>query len=155
MAAHAYSEIFLHFTWHTAENQPMLTGNVEAWVHDYLKNCCRQTSGVYFDDVGGTSDHIHLVARIEPQILISDFVQKLKGASSHDANEHFQSKVLQWQRGYGVVSFGRRNLPWVKEYVQNQRMHHTEETTVERLEAVAEMDDVVREESAEYGACPI
>lgn len=29
-------------------------------------------------------------------------------------------KALEWQRGYGVVSFGKRNLEWVLDYVRRQ-----------------------------------
>lgn len=31
--------------------------------------------------------------------------------------------TLAWQTGYGVVSFGKRNLPWVVDYIRNQREH--------------------------------
>ncbi|HYF48711.1 MAG TPA: IS200/IS605 family transposase [Planctomycetota bacterium] len=154
MSLHIFSEIYLHFTWHTHENRSFLTGNVERWVHDYLKNRCRTTRGVFFHDTGGTDDHIHLSLRIEPQVTISELVQELKGASSHDANEHFNRKVLAWQRGYGVVSFGRRNPPWVAEYIRRQRLHHANGTTQERLERINAIEGVAREESADYG-CPI
>jgi hypothetical protein len=35
-----------------------------------------------------------------------------------------KQKVLQWQTGYGVVSFGTGDLPWVVAYIQNQKQHH-------------------------------
>jgi hypothetical protein len=53
-------------------------------------------------------------------------------------------KVLEWQTGYGVVSFGTKDLPWVQAYVRNQREHHAKGTTAERLERVT-----AREETAE------
>jgi hypothetical protein len=49
---------------------------------------------------------------------------------------------LQWQVGYGVVSFGTRDLPWVVEYIQNQREHHARSSTHERLECVTEMENM-------------
>ena len=33
-------------------------------------------------------------------------------------------KVLEWQRGYGVVSFGKKHLDWVQNYIANQKEHH-------------------------------
>jgi REP element-mobilizing transposase RayT len=64
----------------------------------------------------------------------------LKGASSHEINQKFGDggKVLEWQSGYGVVSFGTGNLPWVKEYVRNQREHHARGNPVERMERITE-----------------
>ena len=47
---------------------------------------------------------------IEPPVTISEMVKELKGGSSHDANSQLQQKLLYWQRGYGVVSFGKSNL---------------------------------------------
>jgi hypothetical protein len=43
-------------------------------------------------------------------------------------------KILDWQSGYGVVSFGTRDLEWVVNYIRNQKEHHKRATTVERLE---------------------
>jgi hypothetical protein len=70
--------------------------------------------------------------------LISDFVGKLKGGTSHDVNQTLghRQKELQWQTGYGVVSFGTRDLKWVIEYVRDQREHHERGTIAERLEQI-------------------
>jgi len=43
-------------------------------------------------------------------------------------------KVLEWQDGLGVVSFGTKDIPWVATYVRNQRKHHGDGTTQDRLE---------------------
>ena len=53
----------------------------------------------------------------------------MKGASSHEFG-----KALQWQNGYGIVSFGTRDLPWVMAYVTNQKEHHSRGTVFDRLE---------------------
>ena len=89
-------------------------------------------------EVGGTETHVHLAVRVEPYITPSELVQLLKGSSSHDTNEYFKKKLLDWQRGYGVVSFGKKNLPWVIEYIRNQKEHHAKGTVEDRLEAVEE-----------------
>jgi putative transposase len=151
MPSRVFSEIFLHFNWHTQENARVLTGNLERWVHAYITNRCRQTSGVYFHDLGGTNDHIHLSVRIEPHVTISEFIKKLKGSTSHDANEQFKRKILYWQRGYGVVSFGRGRLKWVQSYVRNQRQHHAKGRIYARLEAITADEEMCQEESAPYG----
>jgi hypothetical protein len=51
-----------------------------------------------------------------------------------------RNKTLQWQVGYGVVSFGTRDLPWVRAYIQNQREHHAHGEIHERLERITHMD---------------
>jgi len=138
MAGHVYSEIFLHFNWHTLGDAPMLVPATELFVHNYIRNRCRQTKGVFFHEIGGTETHVHLVIRIEPFVLISDLLGELKGGSSHETNKHAGRKLLDWQRGYGVVSFGKRQLPWVIEYVRNQKQHHAKGTAIPRLEATGD-----------------
>ena len=69
---------------------------------------------------------------IPPTLLISDWVGKLKGASSHYVNHRLLNrKVIDWQAGYGVVSFGTKDLEWVTRYIRNQKEHHRKSTTCE------------------------
>jgi len=56
------------------------------------------------------------------------------------AVEELGAETLGWQRGYGVVSFGKRNLPWVLEYIAHQKEHHAGSKVVDRLER-ADVDD--------------
>ena len=52
-----------------------------------------------------------------------------------------RSKVLQWQKGYGVVSFGTGDLDWVKLYISNQKEHHARGGVHDRLERITYYDD--------------
>ena len=54
MSSHVFHEIYLHFNWHTKDDLPLLTSDLEPLVHDYLRQRCRQTKGVYFHGIGGT-----------------------------------------------------------------------------------------------------
>lgn len=72
---------------------------------------------------------------------ISELVRDLKGGSSHEINQEVGDKLLYWQRGYGVVSFGKNNLPWVLDYLAQQKEHHRVGSVQERLERIT-MDDV-------------
>jgi putative transposase len=141
MGGNFYSEINLHITWHTKESSPLLVPTVEAEVHHYLRGRCINTPGVFIHEVGGTETHVHLCVSVWPTLLISDFIGALKGASSHDANQKFGSKVLQWQTGYGVVSFGTGDLKWVTEYVRNQKERHEHKQTADRLERITHSED--------------
>src|SRR5579871_5287997 len=134
MSRHVFHEIYLHFNWHTKNDQPLLDAHLEPPVHGNLKQRCIHTKGVYFHAVGGTETHIHLAINIEPHVCISDLVGELKGGCSFDMNKLAGSKSLEWQRGFGVVSFGKKQLPWVREYIARQKDHHRRGSTHERLE---------------------
>jgi len=136
MSEHVFHDICLHITWHTKNDQPLLKGDVEQTVHEFLRRRCGQMKGVYVHGIGGTENHVHLALSIEPFVGISDLVGDLKGASSREINKRTRFKALNWQRRYGVVSFGRRNLPFVLEYIAKQRERHAKGAVHARLERV-------------------
>jgi putative transposase len=87
--------------------------------------------------IGGTDDHVHLAVTVPPTLLVSEWIGEMKGASAHYVNRNLANrKVLEWQSGYGVVSFGTKATPWVIRYIENQREQHARRTTHERLERV-------------------
>lgn len=69
---------------------------------------------------------------------MSDWIGKLKGSSSYYINHEVQPKALEWQRGYGILTFGTKDLKWVIDYINNQKEHHKRGTTRERLEKYAD-----------------
>jgi putative transposase len=142
MSRNYYSEINLHIVWHTKNSSPILTPTLEPVAHRVLRQRIVATPGAFVHEIGGTETHVHLAVSIVPTITISDWIGQLKGGSTHDVNEHSgrQYKPLQWQSGYGVVSFGTGDLQWVRSYVRNQREHHQAGTIFDRLERITEVE---------------
>jgi putative transposase len=140
MSRNYYSEINLHLVWHTKNSLPLLTPEVEKLAHRFLKKRIVDTPGAFVHEIGCIETHVHIAVSIPPTLTISGCIGQLKGGSSHDVNQAMglHQKVLEWQGGYGVVSFGTRDLPWVVEYVRNQREHHARGTVHDRLERITE-----------------
>ncbi len=142
MSGNYFSEINLHLVWHTKNSMPLLTPKVEPMAHRYLKQRIMDTPGAFLHAIGGIETHVHLAVTVPPKLTPSEWIGQLKGGSSHDVNEEIgmRNKSLQWQSGYGVVSFGTRDLPWVIDYVLNQRSHHANHRVHHRLESITEME---------------
>ena len=138
MSIRVYSEINLHVTWHTKNSLPMITDAMRPELYAFLKNKIVETRGAYFHAIGGIETHVHLAFSVKPSIHLDEWIGLLKGASSFE-----MGKGLEWQAGYGIVSFGSRDLKWVVDYIHNQREHHSAETTHERLERCEGSDDEV------------
>jgi putative transposase len=151
MSRNYYAEINLHITWHTKESQSLLLPKVEAVVYHYLRGKCINTPGVFIHEIGGIETHVHLCLTVAPTIAISEYIGQLKGSSSHDANQKLgeRHKILEWQAGYGVVSFGTKDLEWVKAYVRNQRERHARGKVEERLERITAREEVAEAEPRE------
>ena len=134
-SSHCFSEVYLHCNWHCIRDSPLLSPELEPELHDIIRQYCACLKGVHLRGIGGTETHVHLVIQIEPYVAISDLIGKIKGRSAHDVNEAHGINCLQWQRGYGVVSFAARDLPGVLRYVERQKEHHRNGTTRDPLEA--------------------
>ncbi len=142
MSKRSYSEINLHFVWHVKASQPIITAEIEPRLYRYIRSYALQSNSLIFHEIGGTETHIHIAVTIPPTLLISDWIGKIKGSSSHCVNrELVNRKVLDGQTGYGVVSFGTKDLEWVVNYIRNQREHHEKRATVERLEKITHDED--------------
>ena len=75
--------------------------------------------------VGGTEDHVHVVARQSRTISLSNWVKELKRTTSLWIKERDpREKAFQWQAGYGAFSVSQSNVEQVVEYVRNQEEHH-------------------------------
>lgn len=131
-----YSDINLHVVWHTKNGMPLLSAPVQEFVHRYVQQRLLAEENVVPLAIGGIETHVHVALKVPPTVLVSELIVRLKGAVAHEANLQFRSArtALEWQRGYGVVSFGTRNLPWVQAYVRHQREHHARGTLQDRLE---------------------
>ena len=140
MSYAVYSEINFHITWHTKSSLPMITNRIENRLFQYLTHKILETPGARLHAIGGIETHIHIGVSLQPNLLVSDWVGKLKGSSSFYINHEVQPKALQWQRGYGIVTFGTKDLPWVVEYIKNQKEHHRNGTIFDRLEKFSDGD---------------
>src|SRR5437899_9093277 len=112
----------------------MISDEIEPVLHGYIHKRCKEF-GVFVYAVNGIADHRHLVCSIPPTIAVADFVDKIKGASSHYIN-HVDGKdwSLYWQPGYGGFTFAKKDLARVVAYVENQKKHHAEGTLWPSLE---------------------
>lgn len=133
-STHVFSEILLHFNWHCKGDRPLILPEWEEELYSLIREYCEKSRGVIFLGIGGASDHVHLVIQIEPLADIAGLAGKIKGASSHGINKRHGPGSLEWQRGYGVVSFAKRDLPGVLKYVGRQKEHHAQGTVRPILE---------------------
>lgn len=77
----------------------MIRGPVEERLYHFLTHKILETPGTILHAIGGVEDHIHIVVSMQPNVLVSDWVGKLKGSSSYYINHEIQRKSLEWQRG--------------------------------------------------------
>lgn len=81
-------------------------------------------------EIGGTSNHIHIIARIHPSIAISNLVKDIKlSTTKMIRTRRIYPKFDGWQQGYSIFSYSQKELDVLIHYVKNQEQHHKEESS--------------------------
>jgi len=129
-----YWRLFYHFVWTTKNRESLLTPEVESLVYRCIYSEAKKMYAPLCV-VGGIEDHAHVLVAFRPAVSPANFVQQLKGSSSHLVTSVFK-QPFEWQEGYGVFSVSESNVERVIEYVRNQKQHHTRNTLMEEWEQV-------------------
>jgi len=132
--SHVFHEIFLHINWHCHEDSPLIVPAMEPHLYELIRTYCNKYPGIFYQGSDGTQTHVHLAIQMAPTVCPSDFIGKVKGYASHELNRLHPPNKLKWQRGYGVVSFAKQNLPAVLRYIRDQKEHHKANRTRATLE---------------------
>ncbi len=119
-----YSNIYFHVIWRTKNSEPRITGEDKKIIYSLIIERCKQERGLKLLASGGIEDHIHLVLKVPPTIVMSKFIGELKGASSYRLNKMHPESPILWQTGYGLISVSPQDSDRIINYVNNQQQHH-------------------------------
>lgn len=122
--AHTYTALFYHITFSTKLRKRFLTParceRVWPYIAGIAKNNKFEVRGV-----GGTADHVHILASMPPTRDVSKAVQLIKGGSSKWIHETFPELAdFAWQEGFGAFSVSASNTKQTLRYIANQEEHH-------------------------------
>ena len=79
--------------------------------------------------VNGVEDHIHCFVGLRPVVPVSELMKTVKAKSSKYINDHkLTPGRFEWQEGYGVFSYGPKDINAVYKYIQHQEEHHEVQT---------------------------
>ena len=133
-----YIEFYYHLVWSTKDREPYISPEIEGRLYGYIRTRCEDL-GVFVYALNGTENHTHLVCSIPPRLAISEVMEKLKGASSHFINHLGDTRLrLYWQPGYGGLTFAKKDLKRIVDYVESQKMHHRQGSVHSSMERMTE-----------------
>lgn len=142
--SHAFTNVLLHIVFGTRERLPQITSEIRPELHAYLGGMVRECEGETLI-INGTSDHVHLLARIATKIAISEAMSKIKANSSRWIHENWPaSSSFAWQTGYGAFSVSASNVAAVSEYIRTQEEHHR------RMSFEQEFIELLRRHGVQY-----
>ncbi len=136
-----------HIVFSTKFREPLITPSLRDELHPYIGGIVRNKGGVLIR-IGGIADHIHIVARLRPDIAVSDMLRIVKANSSKWVNERSKhgGGRFAWQTGYGAFTVSPSQLPGLNEYVEHQEEHHRSRSFQEEYVAILKKHGVEYDE---------
>ena len=97
-------------------------------------------------DIGGVSDHVHLLLSMPSTLAIAKGVQILKANSSKWIHETFpRLRSFAWQEGYGAFSIGQSGIADTTAYIGKQEEHHRKRTFRDEFESILRKHEIAFE----------
>src|SRR5258708_564398 len=118
----SYTNLLYHIVYATKERAPLITSTLRPRLHEYLGGTVRGLGGVALE-INGTSDHVHVLAKVGPTISVSEFLSKMKSSSSAWAKRQTNGR-FGWQARFGAVTVSESQVERVRRYIRNQEAPH-------------------------------
>lgn len=136
-----YWSCFYHIVWATKYRQEIITRAMQPMIYDALRQKSEQLHCIILA-INSIADHIHVAIRIPPHVAVARWVGDAKGLSTYVVNGNFSDleSPFKWQEGYGVVTFGEKNFPYVERYIARQQEHHQSGQLIDKLERMEEVE---------------
>ncbi|CAN5468446.1 IS200/IS605 family transposase [soil metagenome] len=120
----SFTNLIYHIVFSTKNRQPLITVETEPRLYEYIGGIIRNKGGIALE-IGGMSDHLHVLAKLRPDDSLSNVLRDLKANSSGWMHKIFPDmKDFSWQNGYGAFTVSASQIEKVREYIANQKKHH-------------------------------
>lgn len=118
----SYTNFLYHIVFGTKDHLPLINTEIKPVLHQYLGGIVKGLGGIALE-INGMADHVHLLVKLKPTILFSDFLRDLKSNSSKWMKTNGVTK-FSWQRRYGAFTVSESQIGIVRKYIRNQEAHH-------------------------------
>jgi putative transposase len=122
--AGTYHSLLYHLVFSTKNRANQITPQLRPRLYEYLGGIIRSENGLVYG-IGGTSDHVHILARYRADDAVANLMRNLKSNSSLWVHRAFpELREFAWQTGYGAFSVSFSQVQAVGKYIATQESHH-------------------------------
>ena len=126
-----------HIVFSTKDRRPFIGDEWRDRLYEYLGGLIRTADGIA-EKIGGTTDHIHILAGLRATHQLATFVQDIKQTSSQWIHETINVKEFTWQQGYGAFTVSVSNCEAVRKYIADQPSASSDENVSGGIRVVPE-----------------
>jgi len=127
------TNLIYHIVFSTKNRAALIPKEFRSKLYAYIKGIIDHHGGILLE-VGGISDHVHLLMKLRAGHSVSELVRLIKANSSKWANEKaIQRNLFAWQGGYGAFTVSASGIEPMRKYIRTQEEHHRVKTFQEEL----------------------
>ena len=130
--ASTYLCLYYHLIFATKDRAPAIKPEWRFRLHQYLGGVVNNSGG-RSGVVGGTADHVHVLAELRAAQALADFMRDLKKGSSMWIHQEIKDENFAWQEGYAAFSVSVSGVDEVRHYIETQEEHHRNRSSLEEL----------------------
>ncbi len=122
------SKMFVHIVFSTKFREKTLPLPIQPEIWKYIGGICKNLECIPVQ-VGGHSDHVHILCIMSKKIALMDLIKEIKtGSSLWIKTKGEQFRGFHWQDGYGGFSVSPNEAAGIVQYIQHQAEHHEKRT---------------------------
>lgn len=122
--SNTYTKLRHHLIFKTLDEQPLITPEYRDELFPYIGGIIRSYQGRLLE-IGGTENHVHLLAGFPPSPAMADMVRLVKANSSKWLNERGpRPGWFRWEPGYGAFSVSETQVSRVRAFIRDQQAYH-------------------------------
>ena len=126
--ADTYTKLYVHIIFAVKNREAMIHPRWESELFKYITGIV-SNKGQKLLAINGTSNHIHLLIGMKPDISLSDLVREIKKSSNTFINDKkYTFFRFSWQEGFGAFSYSESQIDNVVRYIHSQKEHHKKST---------------------------
>jgi len=134
----SFVQIYVHIVFHTKNNVNLIREDIKNELFSYLGGILKNYKSIPLQ-IGGTSDHVHILCTLPKTMAIADLVEEVKKSSSKwIKTKGLHYKDFYWQDGYGGFSVSNSVVETLKRYILNQKKHHEKVPFIDEYKSLLE-----------------
>ena len=132
-----HAVVYYHIIWATKYRQELISPQIETVIIDVIGRKSAELK-CKIHAINTVPDHIHVAVSIRLSLSVAEWTRQIKSLSSKIIRQEFTNMETEfrWQTSYSVHTFGKKTLPFVVAYIENQKIHHQTGETEPYLEYI-------------------
>ena len=147
----SHCNLLYHLVFSTKDRRLFIDDTLAARLHEYLGGAIRKQGEISIG-VGGTEEHVHMLAKLHQDKKVSDVLRDIKSGSSGWIHDTFKDRnQFEWQAGYGVFTVSASQVAKVQRYIAMQAEHHRNVSFKEEFTAMLDAHGIEYDEKYLWG----